>query len=326
MTRSASSSVHGSTRLAIRLVAGRRTLDELLVREAGGDDLARDRVRQRDVGADVEPEPQVGPLRRRRAPRVDDHQLRALCTAFSTWWKKIGCASRAFEPQRTIRSASRSLLVGARTAACTEHRRQTDDAGRVSGSVTAVDVVGVQGDPGELLRGVVQLVRGLRAAEEARLPSPRRAPCGSRRRRGRAPRPSSRPSALRRHEQAAGSAASYRGDMAMTLEQPAWKQVASHSASRSSGGGARPRRCRPTRGRVRRLLRAQVGASGDERLEQRRIVDAPGASTSGASEPYRWSRWCASRGSSSTGHAMRSRPGAPGQRPRPLRSRSRTPS
>ncbi len=25
---------------------------------------------------------------------------------FSTWWKKIGCASRAFEPHRTIRSAS----------------------------------------------------------------------------------------------------------------------------------------------------------------------------------------------------------------------------
>ena len=28
-------------------------------------------------------------------------------TAFSTWWKKIGCASRAFEPQSTIRSALR---------------------------------------------------------------------------------------------------------------------------------------------------------------------------------------------------------------------------
>jgi hypothetical protein len=30
-----------------------------------------------------------------------------LFTAFSTWWKKIGCASRAFEPQRMIRSALR---------------------------------------------------------------------------------------------------------------------------------------------------------------------------------------------------------------------------
>ena len=27
--------------------------------------------------------------------------------AFSTWWKKIGCASRAFDPHRMIRSALR---------------------------------------------------------------------------------------------------------------------------------------------------------------------------------------------------------------------------
>ncbi len=40
----------------------RRALDELAVREAGGDDLARDRVRERDVAADVEAEPDVGPL------------------------------------------------------------------------------------------------------------------------------------------------------------------------------------------------------------------------------------------------------------------------
>ena len=67
-----------------------------------------DRVRERDVGADVEPEPEVGPLRRRRcgAGRRRSASRRA-CTAFSTWWKKIGCASRAFEPQRTIRSAFR---------------------------------------------------------------------------------------------------------------------------------------------------------------------------------------------------------------------------
>ena len=53
------------------------------------------------------------------------------------------------------------LTVGVRSASRTEDRRQTDDAGRVSGSVTAVDVVGVQDDAGELLRGVVELVRGL---------------------------------------------------------------------------------------------------------------------------------------------------------------------
>ena len=64
-------------RVAVGLEAGRRPLDELHVGQAGGDDLAPDGVRQRDVGADVEPEPEVGPLRRRRAPRIDDDQLRA---------------------------------------------------------------------------------------------------------------------------------------------------------------------------------------------------------------------------------------------------------
>ncbi len=29
-----------------------------------------------------------------------------LRTPFSTWWKKIGCASRAFDPHMTMRSAS----------------------------------------------------------------------------------------------------------------------------------------------------------------------------------------------------------------------------
>ena len=29
-----------------------------------------------------------------------------LRTPFSTWWKKIGCVSRAFEPQSTMRSVS----------------------------------------------------------------------------------------------------------------------------------------------------------------------------------------------------------------------------
>src|SRR6266404_1205838 len=59
------------------------------------------------------------------------------------------------------------LLVGAGSTAGTKHRRQTDDARGVSGAVTAVDVVGAESDPGELLSREVQLVRGLGAAEEA---------------------------------------------------------------------------------------------------------------------------------------------------------------
>src|SRR6185436_10504281 len=59
------------------------------------------------------------------------------------------------------------LAVRARSAPRSEHRRQTDDAGSVSGTVTAVDVVGAERDAGELLGQIVHLVRRLRAGEEA---------------------------------------------------------------------------------------------------------------------------------------------------------------
>ena len=48
----------------VGIEVGGRALDELAVLEPGRDDLAADRVRERDVAADVEPEPQVGPLGR----------------------------------------------------------------------------------------------------------------------------------------------------------------------------------------------------------------------------------------------------------------------
>ena len=55
----------------VRLEIGRRAVDELLVLEAGGDDLAPDGVRQRDVGADIEAQPDVRPFGRARPARVD---------------------------------------------------------------------------------------------------------------------------------------------------------------------------------------------------------------------------------------------------------------
>jgi hypothetical protein len=58
-----------------------RSLDELAVLEARRDDLARDGVGERDVGADVEAEPRIGPLRRRRPPRVDRVQSGAIADA-----------------------------------------------------------------------------------------------------------------------------------------------------------------------------------------------------------------------------------------------------
>jgi hypothetical protein len=58
------------------------------------------------------------------------------------------------------------FLVGARAAACSEDRRQTDDARGVSRAVATIDVVAADRDAGELLGDEVRLVGGLRAAEE----------------------------------------------------------------------------------------------------------------------------------------------------------------
>ena len=82
------------------------------------------------------------------------------------------------------------LLVGAGAAARSEDRRQTDDAGSVSGAVAAVDVVAAHDLPGELLCDEVHLVRGLRAAEHADAFAPcARGAGGTRPRPGRGPRP-----------------------------------------------------------------------------------------------------------------------------------------
>ena len=58
------------------------------------------------------------------------------------------------------------FAVGARASTRPEHRRQTDDARRVSGPVATVDVVRAERDAGELLREEVHFVGGLRAAED----------------------------------------------------------------------------------------------------------------------------------------------------------------
>ena len=60
---------------------GRRALDELSVLEAGGDDLAGDRVGQGDVAADIEAEPAVRPFGAARPARVDRVQPGAVTDA-----------------------------------------------------------------------------------------------------------------------------------------------------------------------------------------------------------------------------------------------------
>ena len=61
----------------------------------------------------------------------------------------------------------RDLLVGARAAARSEDRRQTDDARSMSSSIAAVDVVTADDRASELLRDIVHLVGGLRTAKHS---------------------------------------------------------------------------------------------------------------------------------------------------------------
>jgi hypothetical protein len=56
--------------------------------QARRQNFAADRIGQRDVGTDVEPQPSVGPLRARRAPRVDDVELGAVTYAFEDVMKE----------------------------------------------------------------------------------------------------------------------------------------------------------------------------------------------------------------------------------------------
>src|SRR5579864_5707000 len=57
------------------------------------------------------------------------------------------------------------LAVGTRSAPGSEHCRQTDDTGRMSSSVAAVDVVAADDRTDELLRDEIHLVGRLGAAE-----------------------------------------------------------------------------------------------------------------------------------------------------------------
>jgi hypothetical protein len=61
---------------AVGIEAARGPLDELAIRQAGGDDLSPDGVRESDVAADVEAQPRVRPLGRARSSRIDDVEAR----------------------------------------------------------------------------------------------------------------------------------------------------------------------------------------------------------------------------------------------------------
>jgi hypothetical protein len=61
------------------------------------------------------------------------------------------------------------FAVRACPSACTEYRRQTGDAGGVSSSVAAIDIVRAHDAANEFLRCVVQFVGGLGATKHAKV-------------------------------------------------------------------------------------------------------------------------------------------------------------
>ena len=156
----------GLDRPAIVVEARRRVLDELAVLEPRRDDLAPHRVGERDVRADVERRPELRPLHRARPSRVDgEHPRTVPQTAEQVMKEDRVRLARVRSPQQ-YKIGLFTLLVRARPAARAEYRRQPGDAGRVSGTVAAVDVVAADDAPRKLLRDEVRLVRALRAAEE----------------------------------------------------------------------------------------------------------------------------------------------------------------
>jgi branched-chain amino acid aminotransferase len=151
----------------IVLEAARGAIDEFPIFPARRKNLARDRVCERDVGADVEPQPAASPLRRRGTARIDDVKLCAVANPFQYVMEKDWMRLARVAAPKNDRVGTFGLFVRARASAGTEDRRQTDDARSVSRSVAAIDVIASGNDAREFLRCVIDFVRGLRAAEHA---------------------------------------------------------------------------------------------------------------------------------------------------------------
>ena len=152
---------------AIGVEAGGGVRDEADMMEAGVNDLARHRVGEGNVGADMESHPDVGPLGGGRAPGVDDVEPRPVPDPLEQVMEpdRVGFARIRAPEEHHI--GLLDFLIRAGPAARAERCRQTDDTRSVSRSVAGIDVVRAEGDAGELLREEVHLVGGLRAREDA---------------------------------------------------------------------------------------------------------------------------------------------------------------
>ena len=120
-----------------------------------------------DVRSHAEGGVLVRPAGARGAAGIDDHQVGAVPLSLEhvlehDRMRLAGVRAPEHEHVRLLQ-----LLVGRGAASGTEHGRQPGDRRGVSGPVAAVDVVRADHGAHELLRRVVQLVRGLRAREHA---------------------------------------------------------------------------------------------------------------------------------------------------------------
>src|SRR5207245_7060740 len=128
--------------------------------------LARYVGGQADVCADVDAQPDVGPLRGAGAARVDGEQPGSAVDALQNVMEKDRMRLASVRAPEDDDVGLLNLAVGTGSPSGSEHCRQTDDTRRVSSSVAAVDVVGPDHRPHELLSHEVHFVGALRAAEK----------------------------------------------------------------------------------------------------------------------------------------------------------------
>ena len=120
------------------------------VGQAGGNNFAAHGVRQRNIRADVEAQPHVGPLRGTGAARVHHVQFCAVAQPLQQVVEENRVRlPRVRSPQQNhIRLFNLAIRAGA--APRSEYRRQTGDARGVSSAVAAIDVVAAASRCGQI--------------------------------------------------------------------------------------------------------------------------------------------------------------------------------
>jgi hypothetical protein len=142
--------------------------DELTIVQTGGDDFPANGVGDDDVGANIETKPCICPARRTGSSRVNREEPGPVSYPFEQMVEKnrVGFPGVGTPEQNDF--GVFDLLVRIRSATDPKNCRQTDDAWGVSGSIATIDVVASHDHTDELLGGVVHLVGGFRATEDAK--------------------------------------------------------------------------------------------------------------------------------------------------------------